>query len=51
MNTIFNQMLSQYKTDNDDSRRNAHYEVMQQIILGGLYRVKLKSGQTIIFYK
>ena len=38
MNTIFEQMLSQYQIVSDKERRNAIYEVMQQITLAGLYR-------------
>lgn len=38
MNTIFEQMLSQYSIVTDKDRRNAIYEVMQQITLAGLYR-------------
>lgn len=38
MNTIFEQMLSQYCIITDKDRRNAIYEVMQQITLAGLYR-------------
>lgn len=38
MNTIFEQMLSKYQIVSDKDRRNAFYEVMQQITLAGLYR-------------
>lgn len=38
MNTIFEQMLSKYPIISDKDRRNAIYEVMQQITLAGLYR-------------
>jgi predicted nucleotidyltransferase component of viral defense system len=38
MNTIFEQMLSQYQIVSDKDRKNAIYEVMQQITLAGLYR-------------
>jgi predicted nucleotidyltransferase component of viral defense system len=38
MNTIFEQMLAQYPATTDKERRNATYEVMQQITLSGLYR-------------
>jgi len=38
MNNIFEQMLSQYTIVTDKDRRNAIYEVMQQIALAGLYR-------------
>ena len=38
MNSIFEQMLSQYAIVTDKERRNAIYEVMQQITLAGLYR-------------
>ena len=35
---LFNQMLSQYNIVTENDRRNAIYEVMQQITLAGLYR-------------
>lgn len=38
MNSVFEQMLSQYRIVTDKDRRNAIYEVMQQITLAGLYR-------------
>lgn len=38
MNNVFEQMLSQYQIVTDKDRRNAIYEVMQQIALAGLYR-------------
>lgn len=38
MNTIFEQMLSQYPIVTEKDRRNAIYEVMQQVTLAGLYR-------------
>ncbi len=38
MNNIFEQMLAQYQIVTDKDRRNAIYEVMQQITLAGLYR-------------
>lgn len=38
MNEIYETMLRRHNLDNEEARRNAHYEVMQQIILGGLYR-------------
>ena len=38
MNGIYETMLNQHNLDNEDARQNAHYEVMQQVILGGLYR-------------
>ena len=38
MNDIFEQMLSRYQLVSDNDRRNAVYEVMQQIALAGLYR-------------
>lgn len=38
MNDVFEQMLSQYRIVTDKDRRNAIYEVMQQITLAGLYR-------------
>lgn len=38
MSEIFEQMLRQHTIDGDNDRRNALYEVMQQVVLGGLYR-------------
>jgi len=38
MNTVFDEMLSQYNTDGENNMRNAIYEVMQQVVLSGLYR-------------
>ena len=38
MNNIFEQMLSRYPMDTVNARRNATYEVLQQVVLGGLYR-------------
>lgn len=38
MNDIFEQMLSQYQIATEKDRRNAIYEVMQQVTLAGLYR-------------
>ncbi|MDD4637379.1 MAG: nucleotidyl transferase AbiEii/AbiGii toxin family protein [Bacteroidales bacterium] len=38
MNNIFEQMLSHYQIVTEKDRRNAIYEVMQQITLAGLYR-------------
>lgn len=38
MNTIYEQMLSKYQIVSEKDRRNAIYEVMQQITLAGLYR-------------
>lgn len=38
MNGIYETMLNQHNLDNEYARQNAHYEVMQQVILGGLYR-------------
>ena len=35
---VFEQMLSRYPMDTADARRNATYEVMQQVVLCGLYR-------------
>ena len=35
---VFTQMLSRYPLDNADARRNATYEVLQQVVLSGLYR-------------
>lgn len=38
MNGIYETMLNQHNLDNEYASQNAHYEVMQQVILGGLYR-------------
>lgn len=38
MNTIFEQMLSKYQLSTEQEKRNATYEVMQQITLAGLFR-------------
>ncbi len=38
MNDMLEQMLSRYPMDTADARRNALYEVMQQVVLCGLYR-------------
>lgn len=38
MNTIFNQMLQQHGSNKISGNRNALYEVMQQVVLAGLYR-------------
>lgn len=38
MNDIFEKMLSEYEQDSISSRNNATYEVMQQVVLCGLYR-------------
>ena len=38
MQDLFEQMLSRYPLDSADARRNATYEVMQQVVLSGLYR-------------
>ena len=38
MNDIYNMMLQEHDLSTADSRRNAAYEVMQQVVLGGLYR-------------
>lgn len=38
MNDIFEQMLLQHSVVGETDKRNAIYEVMQQVILGGLYR-------------
>ncbi len=38
MSDIFDQMLRQHTLNGANDRRNALYEVMQQVILGGLYR-------------
>ena len=37
-NSIFEQMMSRYPMDTANDRRNATYEVMQQVVLAGLYR-------------
>lgn len=38
MNDLFEQMLARYTIVNEQDRRNAIYETMQQIALAGLYR-------------
>lgn len=38
MEDIFNTMIRQHNTDGEDGMRNALYEVMQQVVLSGLYR-------------
>lgn len=38
MNEIFNQMMALHNREGADGERNALYEVMQQIVLSGLYR-------------
>lgn len=38
MNDIFKQMLNQHNIKDENDKRNALYEVMQQIVLCGLYR-------------
>lgn len=38
MNTIFDQMLASYQIKSETDKRNAMYEIMQQITLAGLYR-------------
>lgn len=38
MNDIFNQMLQEHDLSTVDGQRNATYEVMQQVVLSGLYR-------------
>ena len=38
MNDIFEKMLSEYEQNSISSRNNAIYEVMQQVVLCGLYR-------------
>ena len=35
---IFEQMLSKYEIRTNEQKRNATHEVMQEIILAGLYR-------------
>lgn len=37
-NNVFEQMMSRYPDRNANDRRNALYEVMQQVVLAGLYR-------------
>ena len=37
-NSVFDRMMSQYTLNSANDRRNATYEVMQQIVLAGLYR-------------
>ena len=38
MKDIYNLMLRQHDLSTVDSQRNATYEVMQQVVLSGLYR-------------
>lgn len=38
MSDIFEQMLEQHTITGDNDRKNALYEVMQQVVLSGLYR-------------
>ena len=38
MNDIYDMMLSEHDLSTIDNQRNANYEVMQQVILSGLYR-------------
>ena len=38
MSEIFEQMLQQHTIEGDNDRKNALYEVMQQVVLSGLYR-------------
>ncbi len=38
MSGIFERMLSRYDLSTTDSKRNATYEVLQQVTLAGLYR-------------
>ena len=38
MNGVFEQMLSRYDTSTSIAKRNAIYEVMQQVTLAGLQR-------------
>lgn len=37
-NSVFDRMMSQYTLNTANDRRNATYEVLQQIVLAGLYR-------------
>lgn len=38
MSNVFDQMLSQHNIVSEKDKRNAMFEVMQQITLAGLYR-------------
>ena len=38
MHDLFEQMLRQHMAEGDNNERNALYEVMQQVVLSGLYR-------------
>ena len=38
MSDIFEQMIAQHTIAGDNDRKNALYEVMQQVVLSGLYR-------------
>lgn len=38
MNDVYNLMLQEHDLSTTDSQRNATYEVMQQVVLSGLYR-------------
>ncbi len=38
MNDVYERMLAAYPLLSDDQRRNAHFEVNQQIVLAGLQR-------------
>ena len=38
MSDIFEQMIEQHTIEGDNDRKNALYEVMQQVVLSGLYR-------------
>ena len=38
MNDLFSQMLQEHDLSTTDGQRNATYEVMQQVVLSGLYR-------------
>ena len=38
MSEIFEQMLQQHTIEGDNDRKNALYEVMQQVVMSGLYR-------------
>lgn len=37
MSDIFEQMIAQHTIAGDNDRKNALYEVMQQVVLSGLY--------------
>lgn len=45
MNEIYQNMLSAYDLSTDQSKRNATFEVNQQIILAGLYQAVSSKKQ------